>query len=168
MENGTRGEVARIDEHGGLTVALDGSGRRVRLAGDDIDSLRLAYAQHVYRQQGATVERSVVVSGGWQTSKETAYVEASRARRGTDWFIACDELGAEGQDARRVMQLAGRMRTTRSQVPSLVYREPYEADIGLDVSRGLRRSLASPSRVIRSFLADSGRGQRDRATGRGR
>ena len=39
-----------------------------------------AYAQHVYRQQGATVDRSVVVTGGWQTSKESAYVEATRAR----------------------------------------------------------------------------------------
>lgn len=168
VENGTRGQVARVDEHGGLMVALDGSGRRVWLASEDIDSLRLAYAQHVYRQQGATVERSVVVSGGWQTSKETAYVEASRARRGTDWFVARDELGAEGQDARRVMQLAGRMLTTRAQVPSLSYREPDEAGIGLGISRGPWRSLASPSRLIRRFLVDPGRRQQDRATGRGR
>ena len=98
VENGTRGQVSAIHERR-VTVTLDGSQRRVQLAGEDLDSLRLAYAQHVYRQQGATVERSVVLTGGWQTSKETAYVEATRARHGTDWFIARDDLGNEGQDA---------------------------------------------------------------------
>jgi ATP-dependent exoDNAse (exonuclease V) alpha subunit len=71
-----------------VTVALDGSNRRVQLAARELKSLRLAYAQHVYRQQGATVERAVVLTGSWQTSKETAYVEATRARQRTDWHIA--------------------------------------------------------------------------------
>ena len=74
----------------------------MRLAGEDLEALRLGYAQHVYRQQGATVERSVVVTGGWQTSRETAYVQASRAREGTEWFLARDELGTQGQDERRI------------------------------------------------------------------
>jgi len=123
VENGARGQVTHVNEHGGLTITLDGSDRQVGLAGEDLESLRLGYAQHVYRQQGATVERSVVLTGGWQTSKETAYVEASRARRATEWFLARDELGAEGQDERRVMQLAGRMRQSRAQTPSLAHPE---------------------------------------------
>jgi hypothetical protein len=81
-----------------VIVTLDGSQRKVQLASEHLGSLRLAYTQHVYRQQGATVERSVVLTGGWQTSKETAYVEATRARHRTDWFIARDDLGEEGQD----------------------------------------------------------------------
>ena len=76
VENGTRGQVSAIHDSG-VTVTLDGSQRKIQLAGEQLDSLRLAYAQHVYRQQGATVERSVVLTGGWQTSKETAYVEAT-------------------------------------------------------------------------------------------
>jgi ATP-dependent exoDNAse (exonuclease V) alpha subunit len=76
-----------------MTLALDGSGREITLTGKEIDSLRLAYAQHVYCQQGATVERSIVLTGGWQTSKESAYVQATRARNGTDWHIARDQLG---------------------------------------------------------------------------
>ena len=73
VENGTRGQVTNIDQDGTLTLtlALDGSDRRLQLARQDAESLRLAYAQHVYRQQGATVDRSVVLTGGWQTSKET-------------------------------------------------------------------------------------------------
>jgi len=66
-----RGQVSAIHE-GGVTLTIDGSQRKIQLAGEHLDSLRLAYAQHVYRQQGATVERSVVLTGGWQTSKETA------------------------------------------------------------------------------------------------
>ena len=71
VENGSRGEVTHVSGQG-LTVKLDGSERQVNLSGEDLGALRLGYAQHVYRQQGATVERSVVVTGGWQTSKESA------------------------------------------------------------------------------------------------
>jgi ATP-dependent exoDNAse (exonuclease V) alpha subunit len=117
VENGTRGQVSTINERG-VTVTLDGSQRRVQLTGEHLDSLRLAYAQHVYRQQGATVERSVVLTGGWQTSKETAYVEATRARHGTSWFVAREDLGEEGQDAKRITSLAQKMCNSRAQTPS--------------------------------------------------
>ncbi len=147
VENGTRGQVTNIHERG-VTVTLDGSQRNAQLAGDDLGSLRLAYAQHVYRQQGATVERSVVLTGGWQTSKETAYVEATRARHGTDWFIARDDLGNEGQDAQRITRLAQKMTNSRVQTPSLAH--PERTDSGWDPTRDpLRlRSALSPTRWL--------------------
>ncbi len=138
VENGARGEVTRIDEHDqSLTVRLDGSDRQVRLAGDDLQHLRLAYAQHVYRQQGATVDRAVIVTGGWQTSRESAYVQASRAREGSEWYLAREELGHEGQDERRVRQLSEKMRAERRHTPTLAYRETREREPGLDLERGL-------------------------------
>ena len=152
VENGARGQVTHIDEHGGLTITLEGSERPVGLAGKDLETLRLGYAQHVYRQQGATVEHSVVVTGGWQTSKEAAYVEASRARNGTEWFLAREELGAEGQDAQRVMRLAGAMRTSRAQTPSLAHPELPDPrwGPGFDLGRlrpsSLTRWLTPPAR----------------------
>ncbi len=164
VENGTRGEVSAISERG-VTVTLDGSQRRVQLAGDTLESLRLAYAQHIYRQQGATVERSVVLTGGWQTSKETAYVEATRARHGTDWFIARDNLGEEGQDAGRVTRLAQKMTNSRAQTPSLVY--PERLAPGWAPSRNpLRlRSALSPTRWL---ARTSSRDTPDRSVGRRR
>jgi hypothetical protein len=123
VENGSRGEVTRIGRDGTVTLALDGSDREITLKGSDIDSLRLAYAQHVYRQQGATVERSVVLTGGWQTSKESAYVQATRARHGTDWHLARDQLGEEGQDPDRIVRFADRMSDSREHTPSMAYRE---------------------------------------------
>jgi len=147
VENGTRGQVSAIHERR-VTVSLDGSQRKVQLAGEDLDSLRLAYAQHVYRQQGATVERSVVLTGGWQTSKETVYVEATRARHGTDWFIARDDLGTEGQDAACIRRLAQQMCNSRAQTPSLAH--PELPDPGWAPSRSpLRlRSTLSPTRWL--------------------
>jgi ATP-dependent exoDNAse (exonuclease V) alpha subunit len=143
VENGTRGQISAIHERG-VTVTLDGSQRKVQLACEDLDSLRLAYAQHVYRQQGATVERSVVLTGGWQTSKETAYVEATRARHGTNWFIARDDLGAEGQDATRITRLAQQMCNSRAQTPSLAHPELPDPEWG----QGFRIPIA-PSRRSR-------------------
>ncbi len=153
VENGTRGQVSAIHERG-VIITLDGSQRNVQLASEDLDSLRLAYAQHVYRQQGATVERSVVLTGGWQTSKETAYVEATRARHRTDWFIARADLGTEGQDSQRITRLAQHMRSSRARTPSLAYREmpDHRRDLGfeLGLSRPLRlaRSLVQPTRSV--------------------
>ena len=128
VENGTRGAVTDISRDRTVTLALDGSGRTLRLADEDVESLRLAYAQHVYRQQGATVDRAVVLTGGWQTSKETAYVQATRARHGTDWHLGRDQLGEEGQDPDRITRLAQRMTNSRLRTPSIDYREmPGEA-----------------------------------------
>jgi hypothetical protein len=69
VENGTRGEITALHPEHGVTITLDGSDHRIDLAPEGLDSLRLAYAQHVYCQQGATVERSVVLTGGWQPAK---------------------------------------------------------------------------------------------------
>jgi hypothetical protein len=126
VENGSRGEITRIDQDGNLTVRLDGSDRQITLAGAELDSLRLAYAQHVYRQQGATVDHAVVLTGGWQTSKESAYVQASRARNSTNWHLARDQLGQEGQDPDRISRLANRMTNSRAHEPSIAYEEAWD------------------------------------------
>lgn len=118
-ENGVRG-TALATRRDRLAIKLDGSDRIVDVHRTELSAVRLGYASHVYRQQGATVERAVVVTGGWQTSRETAYVEASRARDGVEWHVARDELEADS-DARRVDILAARMRVSSAQVPSLTH-----------------------------------------------
>ena len=149
----------------GVTVTLDGSQRKIQLAGEHLDSLRLAYAQHVYRQQGATVERSVVLTGGWQTSKETAYVEASRRTHGTDWFIARDDLGDKGQDAGRIMRLAQKMANSRTQTPSLAYQERLNPGWAPSHDPLRLRSALSPTRWL---TRTPNRDTPDRSAGRGR
>jgi ATP-dependent exoDNAse (exonuclease V) alpha subunit len=156
IENGTRGQVTNIDQDGTLTLTLDGSDRQLHLARQDAESLRLAYAQHVYRQQGATVDRAVVLTGGWQTSRETAYVQATRARNGTDWYIARDQLGEEGQDPDRIARLAQRARHSRAHTPSLLHREIYESSLSATRdSLSLHHMVSVSDLLIRTQIKDA-------------
>jgi ATP-dependent exoDNAse (exonuclease V) alpha subunit len=141
IENGSRGQVLDINPQGGVLVEFDVTGRTRTLQGDDLARLRLGYAQHIHRAQGATVTRTLVVTGGWQTSKEPAYVEASRARKGTNWFVSREDLGTEGHDTNRIVRLAEQMRRRHAQTPSLAYPELPDIDYG----PGYRPTLA-PSR----------------------
>jgi conjugative relaxase-like TrwC/TraI family protein len=130
IENGSRGEVLDVTAAGEVLVEFDVTGRQARLSGEDLARLRLGYAQHIHRAQGATVTRTLVVTGGWQAAKEPAYVEASRARYGTDWFVSREDLGVEGHDAVRIKRLAELMRSSRTQTPSLEHPELSDPDWG--------------------------------------
>ncbi len=123
----------------------------------------MAYAQHISRQQGATVERAVALTGGWQTSRETSYVQASRARNGIDWFVARDDLGRDGNDPQRINRLAERIRQSRRQTPSLQLPESritpdYEyrsLDRGLDRTPSLSPGSHLLSRLARTAARDN-------------
>jgi hypothetical protein len=123
IENGERGEVIEIRSGGEVLIEFDLIGERRMFAGEELARVRLGYAQHIHRAQGATFTRTLVVTGGWQTSKEPAYVEASRARRGTDWFVSREELGVEGHDSDRIARLAQSMSRSHAQTLSLAYPE---------------------------------------------
>ena len=129
VENGALGHVSHLARDGTLSVTLDGSGRRIDLVDEELTHVRLAYAQHISKQQGATVTNAFALTGGWQTSRETSYVEATRARDGCEWFIARDDLGAEGCDESRIKDLAVRMSRSQSQVASLDYDEHAETHL---------------------------------------
>jgi conjugative relaxase-like TrwC/TraI family protein len=144
IENGSRGEVLDVTPAGEVLIEFDVTGRQRTLAGEDLARVRLGYAQHIHRAQGATVTRTLVVTGGWQTSKEPAYVEASRARQGTAWFVSREDLGVEGHDTDRISRLAANMRRSHSQTPSLAHPELPDRDYG----PGFRDTIA-PSRRSR-------------------
>lgn len=68
----------------------------------------------------------MVLTGGWQTSKESAYVEATRARHGTDWYLARNQLGEEGQDPDRITRLAQHTHEHQPRAsPSIAYQETW-------------------------------------------
>jgi conjugative relaxase-like TrwC/TraI family protein len=140
IENGERGEVIGVGRGGEVLIEFDLAGERRTFAGEDLARIRLGYAQHIHRAQGATVTRTLVVTGGWQTSKEPAYVEASRARLGTDWFVSREELGLEGQDCDRIARLAQSMSRSRAQTPSLAYPELPDPRYGPDFSDAIEQS----------------------------
>jgi hypothetical protein len=144
IENGSQGEVLHTTPTGEALIEFDVTGRRRTLAGEELGRVRLGYAQHIHRAQGATVTRTLVVTGGWQTSKEPAYVEASRARQGTSWFVNREDLGVEGHDTDRIQRLAQNMRRSHAQTPSLAHPELPDPEYG----HGYTRPIA-PSRQSR-------------------
>jgi conjugative relaxase-like TrwC/TraI family protein len=142
IENGSRGEVLDVTPAGEVLVEFDVTGRQATLSGEDLARVRLGYAQHIHRAQGATVTRTLVVTGGWQAAKEPAYVEASRARSDTDWFVSREDLGVEGHDTGRIKRLAELMRSSRAQTPSLAHPELSDPEWG----RGYELPDLMPSR----------------------
>ena len=149
VENGARGEIVDINEMGEVLIQFDATSQWRTLAGDELARLRLGYASHIHRAQGATVTRTLVVTGGWQTSKEPAYVEASRAREGTDWYVNRQDLGTDGHDTDRIKRLAREMGRSRTQTPSLAHPEPP----GHERWPGFNRTIASrgPERYASRF-----------------
>ena len=125
----SQGEVLDITPAGEALIEFNVTGRQRTLAGDDLGA-SLGYAHPHPPRPGATVTRTLVVTGGWQTSKEPAYVEASRARQGTDWYVNREDLGTEGHDTDRIQRLATNMRRSHAQTPSLAH--PERAYLRLD------------------------------------
>lgn len=79
---GDLGTVTRVDESG-VTVRLDRDGQE-RHIDPALNDIRHGYAITTHRAQGATVNRTIVYTGA-DTSREMAYVQASRARESTEW-----------------------------------------------------------------------------------
>ena len=126
VENGTpRRDHSTSPQPASVTIELDGTGRQrtARRRGPRAAAARLRPA-HPPRSRARPSTRTLVVTGGWQTSKETAYVEASPApANGTDWFVARDDLGDEGHDTDRIHAspracAAATRRHHRSRTPS--------------------------------------------------
>jgi conjugative relaxase-like TrwC/TraI family protein len=63
IENGSRGEVLDITPTGEVVVEFDVTGRRRTIAGDDLDKVRLGYAQHIHRAPGR--DRHPHARGHW-------------------------------------------------------------------------------------------------------
>ena len=151
IENGSRGEVLDVTPAGEVLDRVRRDRPRRTLAGEELARVRLGYAQHIHRAQGATVTRTLVVTGGWQTSKEPAYVEASRAREGTDWYVSREDLGVEGHDTDRIKRLAANMRRSRAQTPSLAHPELPDPDYGPRFTRTIDRSRTPLPGIARAL-----------------
>lgn len=89
--NGDLGTVSAIDGHE-LRVNLD-SGRTVMVNAEGYKHLRLGYALTTHKAQGMTTESAFILTGGSMTDREMSYVQASRARGTTRWYVA-DELSS--------------------------------------------------------------------------
>lgn len=120
VENGTLGTVADTDGDHGLTIKTHGAKQReVSVDTAEFNDLCLSYAQHVYKAQGRTVDRAFVLTGGWQTDRERAYVALTRARDRTDLYVAREDLGEQGMDTGAIERLGAAMAESHAQAASI-------------------------------------------------
>ena len=89
--NGDLGTVSSIDGQK-VCVTLD-TGGTIALNAEGYEHLRLGYALTTHKAQGMTTENTFILTGGSMTDREMSYVQASRARGTTRWYVA-DELSA--------------------------------------------------------------------------
>jgi conjugative relaxase-like TrwC/TraI family protein len=136
VENGTLGTVTETADESRLSIATAGAHEReVQLNTEEFTGLRLAYAQHVYKAQGRTVERAFVLTGGWQTDRERAYVALTRAQDRTDIYVSREDLGEQGMDPGAIERLGEAMSQRHAQEPSIA--TPAVASAELSVEAGI-------------------------------
>jgi hypothetical protein len=120
VENGTLGTVAETEGDDRLTIKTHGATQReVDVNTGKFNDLRLSYAQHVYKAQGRTVDRAFVLTGGWQTDREHAYVALTRARERTDLYVSREDLGEQGMDTGAIERLGEAMAESHAQQASV-------------------------------------------------
>jgi ATP-dependent exoDNAse (exonuclease V) alpha subunit len=133
VENGTRGTLLSVDDRTDRVRLRteEPKPRDVEFSTREFSDVRLAYAQHVYKAQGLTTDRAMVLMGGWQTDRERAYVALSRARERTDVYVSREDLGHEGVDADLVDRLADRVAVSHAQQASVTRGEARrDQDVG--------------------------------------
>lgn len=107
VDNGSRGTVENISGDGErVGVRLD-NGQRVSFDVHRMEDVVLGYAATTHKAQGATASRVYVLAGGSMQDREISYVQASRSRAETRFFVTRPEAG----DA--VAVLAREMERTR-------------------------------------------------------
>ena len=86
--NGDRGTVRQVSGQG-LAVELD-SGAIVRVDLESYPHLRLGYAMTTHKAQGMTCEKAFILVSDRMVDREMTYVQASRARGETRWYVSRD------------------------------------------------------------------------------
>lgn len=143
IENGIAGTVLDADrQRDRVTVQThEREPREVKVDTSKFSDLSLGYAVHVYKAQGITAEASGILTGGWQTDKEHAYVALSRAREQTQVYVAREDLGEQGMDVGAIERLGELMRRSGAQEASIA----READ---------KRSVERRTRIEREIDRD--------------
>jgi conjugative relaxase-like TrwC/TraI family protein len=151
VENGTLGTVVDTGGDDRLTVETQGAKQReVQLGTSELNDLRLSYAQHVYKAQGRTVERAFVLTGGWQTDRERAYVALTRASDRTDLYVSREDLGEQGMEAGAIERLGEAIAESHAQQASISTSLADHGSPSIEAS-----PEPSTSRVVPGVEADS-------------
>ncbi len=130
VENGITGTILDTsrDEDRVTIKTREREPRELEVNTREFSDLSLAYAVHVHKGQGLTAETSGILTGGWQTDREHAYVAVSRAREQTQIYVSREDLGEQGMDMGALERLAGRIERSRAQEATIAKQTAAERD----------------------------------------
>lgn len=102
--NGSRGVIESFDTLSDrVSVRLD-SGERVSFEPGVMSDISLGYAATTHKAQGATSTRTYILAGGTMQDREMSYVQASRSREQTRFYMTRLESGDEIAHLAREME----------------------------------------------------------------
>ncbi len=91
----------------------DGHPLRTTLLPLQCPELQLGYAVTTHKSQGATVEKSFILAGGWMQDRELSYVQLSRHRKDARIFTSVADAGED------LAELARAMSRSRAKEPAI-------------------------------------------------
>ena len=97
------------------------SGEKVSFSPDAMNDIVLGYAATTHKGQGATTLRTYVLAGGPMQDREMSYVQASRAKEQTTFYMTRLETGDELARLAREME-----RSRQKEMAHTVERERQE------------------------------------------
>ena len=104
VRNGSLGELKAFDPfHRIATVALDG-GKTAYIPIDKYRHIHLGYCLTTHKAQGTTVDRTFVLWSDFMQSREMTYVQASRSRYSTQFYLTREQAGPDFDNALRQME----------------------------------------------------------------
>ncbi len=123
--------------------------REVDVNTSEFSDISLAYAVHVHKGQGLTAETSGILTGGWQTDREHAYVAVSRAREQTQIYTSREDLGEQDMDSGAIERLSERIERSRAQEATIAKQTAAERD-----EDRIQPEQLHPRRRARNRVAD--------------
>ena len=103
VKNGTFGTLTG-EQHGSAVIQLDQSNKSVFVPLNH-EHVRLGYAVTTHKSQGTTLQRAFVLFSDTMQSRESTYVQVSRAREFTKLFLTREQAGdADLKEAVRAME----------------------------------------------------------------
>jgi ATP-dependent exoDNAse (exonuclease V) alpha subunit len=164
VPNGTTGQVQAVDPDRGQVLVRADDGRTVTVQPDvheDAQPLRLGYASHALKLQGGQAQVVLVLPGGWQTSRQSAYSMATRCTDEFHVFVDaqtqqvgryndCDPVQALGarwtRDAGK--QPAGAQLDRRPELAGSPDRSNVDDDVVVAPRPPYEQAVASPAREL--------------------
>ncbi len=147
VEKGTLGTVAQTKGEDRVTIQTHGPKQReVNVNTGECELIGACHTRSTSTRPKAAQSSAFVLTGGWQTDRERAYVALTRARDRTDLYVSREDLGEQGMDAGAIEHLAQAMAESHAQQASITTPAiDYEAVLRSDPEneRGSRESEAA-------------------------